>query len=817
MLGRTEGHVGNAGSSNTAAGAATDGLLTGLRVLDLGTGVSDAVTRILADLGADVLKVEPPGGNPDRCALPAVDAVSVAFALHNANKRSAVLDPGDQADRDRFFELAGSADIVVDSGLPGQAAAFGTSCADLADRYDHLVTMSVTDFGVDGPRASWQATDAVLYAMSTVLSRSGPATGTPVLPPQGIASATAAVQAAWAALVAYYNVLRCGAGDYIDFSRFDAVVLALDPAFGSQGQAAVARTGSTSWRGRPRNQDAYPIYACRDGYVRLCLLSPRQWHGLRAWLGEPARFADPKYDKIGARFAAWNEISALVRLAFASQTMDELVAAGQAHGVPIAEVLSAEDVLGSDHFRAVDAARDVSLTPGVTAAIPTGYYTVDGIRAGFRTPAPPVGADEPAWLAGPLQVPSPSTPQRPLQGLRVVDLGVIVAGGELSRLFADMGAEVIKVESNSYPDGLRQVREGQPMSESFAWTHRNNLALGLELRSDDGAQVFRQLVAGSDVVFANFKPGTLASLGFSYGWFQDVNPGVVVAESSAYGDTGPWSVRMGYGPLVRATTGITRLWSSPELAAEAGDRHPFFDATTIFPDHVVARVTAIGALAALIHRERTNTGARVHVSQAEAAVNQLDTLYVSAALRDSNTEGFAADTAIHHVFPCAGDDEWCAISIRSDEDWRALAAVLGSPHLASDSRLATGVARIAHRAILVAEVTEWTTTLSPAEVATVLQDEGIPAGPMNRAADILADAQLRGRGVFAEMKHPLFDVALPAETGPARFRNIGPAPMRPAPLPGEHTREICQKTLAMDTDETDRLISDGVLFTADQP
>ena len=215
-------------------------LLAAVRVLDLSAGAGDAVTRILADLGADVLKIEPPGGSPARTELPRLAGTSIAFALHNANKRSAVLDPADADARDRLFELAASADIVVDSGLPGQAAAFGTSCADLAERFGHLVTLSVTDFGTDGPRAAWRATDAVLYALSSALSRSGPATGTPVLPPAGIASATAAVQATWATLVAYYRRLRCGEGDYIDFSRLDAVVLALDPPFGSHGQAAAA-------------------------------------------------------------------------------------------------------------------------------------------------------------------------------------------------------------------------------------------------------------------------------------------------------------------------------------------------------------------------------------------------------------------------------------------------------------------------------------------------------------------------------------------------------------------------------------------------
>jgi crotonobetainyl-CoA:carnitine CoA-transferase CaiB-like acyl-CoA transferase len=264
-------------------------LLDAVRVLDLSSGVTDTVTRLFADLGADVLKVEPPGGSPARHDLPALAGASIPFAVHNANKRSAVLDPDDDHGRQRFFELVEAADIVVDGGPGGQAGAFGTSCAELADRYPHLVALSITDFGTTGPRSSWCATDPVLFAMSGSLSRSGPPTGTPVLPPDGIATATAAVQAGWAALIAYYNRLHCGTGEYIDFSRFDAVVMALDPAFGAHGQASAGQRTS-EWRGRPKNQDPYPICPCRDGYVRLCVLAPRQWRGLRRWLGEPEEF-----------------------------------------------------------------------------------------------------------------------------------------------------------------------------------------------------------------------------------------------------------------------------------------------------------------------------------------------------------------------------------------------------------------------------------------------------------------------------------------------------------------------------------------------
>ncbi|MEN3317612.1 MAG: hypothetical protein V7643_1013 [Mycobacterium sp.] len=752
-------------------------------MLDVGGAESHAVGRLLADLGADVLIIEPPGGSPARRALPSVAGASIAFTLQNANKRSAVLDPDRAADRDRLIELAGTADIVVDDG---GLAVFGTSCAALAERFGHLVALSVTDFGTTGPYTSWQATDPVLYAMSTALSRTGPTSGTPVLPPLGVASATAAVQAAWAALAAYYHRLRCGTGEYIDFSRFEAVVQSLDPPFGSEGQAAVGlKRSSELWRGRPRNQQIYPIFPCQDGYVRICLLSPRQWRGMCVWLGEPARFADPKFDTIAARYAASRELNEAIAVLFAAQMIDDLVAEGQRRGVPIAAVLTPAQALSSEHFRAVGALADVEIAAGAGLSVPVGPFVVNGEHAGYATPAPSLGTDETAWATKRSDALSVGDAAgRPFDGMRILDLGVIVAGGELGRLFADLGAEVIKIESAAYPDGLRQTPPGQVMSRSWALTHRNEYSLGLDLRHPAGAELFEKLVVGADAVFANFKPGTLASLGFSYERLRELNPRIVLAESSAFGASGPWSARMGYGPLVRATTGVTWLWTSDEAP-----RGSFYDATTIFPDHVSARLTAIAALAALIGRDHVGTGAHVHISQAEVAVNQLATGYVAETARAARLP-VTGDPAVHAVYPCDGDDEWCVISLRDDDDRAALSVVTGGT-----------------------EVSEWTRARDKTEVAHLLQRAGVPAAPMYRAVDVLADPQIIFRKVFSDMAHPLFDAPMPTETGPAPYLHIPPAELRPAPMPGEHTREICQKLLAMDADETDRLIAEGVLFT----
>ncbi|MCV7279066.1 CoA transferase [Mycolicibacterium flavescens] len=756
-------------------------LLDGVRVLDLGGAQSDGVGRLLADLGADVLKIEPPGGSPDRRALPAVAGVSLAFAVANANKRCAVLDPADAGHRHTLYELAATADIVVDSGSSGLAAPFGTSCAALAAQFGHLVAVSVTDFGTTGPYASWRATDPVLYALSTALSRSGPMAGPPVPPPVGLGTGTAATQAAWAALAAFYRRLRSGAGEYIDFSRFEGVLQSLDPPFGSEGQAAVGVKKTTEiWRGRPRNQNIYPIFACRDGQVRLCLLSPRQWRGMRAWLGEPAQFADPKLDTIAARYAASRELNAAICEVFARHTMAELVAEGQARGVPVAALLAPADVLATDHFRVTGALTTLALGDADVVA-PAGPFVVDGHRAGVRWFATTAGSSEPVWPGPPVAAGTHAALRRPFEGLRILDLGVIVAGGELGRLFADLGADVVKVESAAYPDGLRQTPPGQVMSRSWALTHRNERSLGLDLRHPEGAALFARLVRDADAVFANFRPGTLASLGFSYDRLLELNPRIVLAESSAFGMTGPWSARMGYGPLVRAATGVSALWTS----ADGGN----YDATTIFPDHVSARTTAIGALAALIRRDRTGAPAHVHVSQAETAIHQLATRYVAESARAAGHD-VTEESTVHGVYPCAGDDEWCLVSI---EPGARVTEVTGG-----------------------LDMVDWTSHRDKTEVAHLLQNAGIAAAPMNRAVDIPADPQVRSRKVFTDMTHPLFEAPLLSETGPAPFADIPPAQLRPAPTPGEHTRQLCGELLRMSTQETDRLIACGALFADEE-
>ncbi|MDT5056406.1 MAG: hypothetical protein QOF66_4772, partial [Mycobacterium sp.] len=196
----------------------------------------------------------------------------------------------------------------------------------------------------------------------------------------------------------------------------------------------------------------------------------------------------------------------------------------------------------------------------------------------------------------------------------------------------------------------------------------------------------------------------------------------------------------------------------------------------------------------------SGSGAHVHISQAEAAVDQLAVTYVTEAAIAAGLPVQGSDT-VHGVHPCAGDDEWCVVSIRSAADREALAGALGRTQLPVSPRELADV------------VSSWTATRDKGEVTRLLQRAGVPAAPMNRAADVLDDPQVVFRGLFSEMSHPMFDAPMPTETRPAPSRHIPAADLRPAPMPGEHTREICHKLLGMDAEETERLIAAGVLFS----
>jgi crotonobetainyl-CoA:carnitine CoA-transferase CaiB-like acyl-CoA transferase len=713
--------------------------LSGVRVVDLVRGPLAVATRYLAELGASVTRLD------DDAAADPLDAL-----VANVGKgRVTALPDG----------LLEGADVIV----------FDTARAldldALRARRPALVTMAVSDFGVDTSLAGWKGSDLVLHALSAELSRSGIAGRSPLPPPGQLAYQCAASQAAYALTVSLYHALRTGRGDHLDFSALDGAVQALDPGYGINGSATLGKPAHLLPRDRPPRGFQYPILPCADGHVRICLLAKRQWQGMFRWMGSPAAFASPEFEKVGVRYKSPDLVPAIAAF-FANRSRADLEREGQAHGVPISAVLTLPEFMASDQVAARAALVEVD---GVK--LPNGIVTIDGARMG-----PSVAS------AGAKTWPEPVTPTvRAFDGLKVLDLGVIVVGAEQGRLLADQGAEVVKVESRAFPDGSRQSYLAYGLSVSFAAGHRNKRSLGLNLRDPEGRAMFLEMAAKADVVLSNFKPGVMESLGIDHATISKINPRVVMSDSSAFGATGPWAERMGYGPLVRAATGLTLAWRYGD------DPGSFSDSITIYPDHVAGRIGAMAVTALLIRRLRTGKGGSASVAQSEVMLNH----FAGDVARASLGEEPKASDWRDWVFPAAGDDEWCVVSVRSEADQRALRQVVGA-----DDEAAVGA---------------WIAGRSADEAMHALQAAGVAAARMLRVSELPDFAYFRERGFYRVEHHPHLAEPVVAERAHVRSVALDQAARAHAPLAGEHTGAVIVDWLGLSEAQIETLVATGVL------
>jgi crotonobetainyl-CoA:carnitine CoA-transferase CaiB-like acyl-CoA transferase len=551
------------------------------------------------------------------------------------------------------------------------------------------------------------------------------------------------------------------------------------------------------------------------------------------WLGDDHPFTDPEFGSIGKRLKVIREINALIAALFATQKGVDLVAEGQRRGVPIATVASPGKALRDEHFLARGTFVPLTVASD-TGAAPRGYVEIDGYAAGIRHCASAIGEHNDEVFAQWLNNKSPITAKdtatvahevfdnksvmRPFAGLRVLDLGVIVAGAELGRLLSDQGAEVIKIESSAFPDGLRQGLHNEPMTISFAQGSRGKKSFGLNLRSARGLDIFKKLVAISDVVVSNFKPGTMESLGLGYDVLSAINPGIICAESSALGSSGPRSRSMGYGPLVRATSGLTWLWRYPSFDIRAHDAGfsdiSFSDSTTIVPDHFAARVSAAAIAALLIRRRRTGIGGQVGVAQAEVILTALSTEFLRESLQPGSVEprGNRCEfDAPHNVFACAGDDEWCVVAVDCDAAWRNLCAAIARADLLDDARFVHSGGRVAHRDELDTAVQAWTMQRTPEEVMQVLQAAGVPAARMQRLDEYTSNPHFIARGFFRTFGQPGLAAPMISENGPVGRSRLPEPDLRPAPFLAQHTEEIANELLHFSGLDIDALVAAGDL------
>lgn len=775
--------------------------LAGVRVLDIASGGMALTGRVLADFGAQVTRVDFQNdgsgrSDPDR----PMTRNDIEWLALGRSKLALAIDGAVPADRDRLLKAIGDCDILIndDRLVALEDARFANAALQAAD--PALVILNLSAFGEAGPLAHWRATNPVLHALSGGLSRSGRPGKPPVMPPEAIATACAAVHAAFVALLAFTERLESGRGDLLDFSILDGVVQALDPGFGVNGSAAAGVRASELPRGRPDVHHQYPIIPCADGYVRLCVLSPRQWQAMFTWMGSPAEFADPAFAQLRTRFNSRTLVPAIARF-FADKTRAELEQQGQAIGVPTAALQSAEEAIDSDQNRSRQL-YEVHRLSGFDICLPRAPIEVDGVRLPLMTPDRDAKRARSALMGCDPGVPRARS-AGPLQGLRVIDMGVIVVGAETGRLLADAGADVIKIENPAFPDGVRQTEDGSAMSPSFAAGGRNKRSLSLNLRDPEGKALFLELVAEADVLLSNFKPGTLDALGFDGETLLAVNPGLVSIQSSAFGPSGPRSRQLGYGPLVRAATGLSALWCSPD------DPGSFSDAMTVYPDHVAGRLGALSALALLVRRKATGAGGKATIAQAEIILDHLGVDMAAASLRAQGQEIDDDTDTPWGVYPCGGDDEWCVVTVENDTQWTALARLIGF----EGHGFANRADRAQHRPAIEHALTKWLAVHSSREAMETLQASGIPAGTMLRVADMPGFPHFVSRGFFREIAHPTIRAPFLVEARPVRARNMPDPDQAPAPLIGQDSDAVLSDWLGMSPSQVQDLMLRNIIGT----
>ena len=782
--------------------------LEGLRVIDLADERGELCGRLLADFGADVIRVEPPEGARSRGLPPFHAGHSLYFAYRNYNKRGLALDLASPTDRERLDGLLAGADVLIESAAPGRLAQLGLDPADLIARHPQLIVTSISDFGQTGPYRDWVATDAVVEAVGGMMTKAGLPTKPPLIPPCPIAYDVAGCVAALATLIGCWQRQRTGFGQHIDFSAVEALAQTTDWGF--------SNAGLTQSRGLPYGETRqgsgpiYSIYRCKGGFVRLVVLSPRQWRAMWEWLGKPEAFADPHWESFISRLQAADVLTALYTEHFASMTMEEVSAEAQRRGIVCTPVLNPEEVLANEHLRSRDSFVDVEVAPGVHGPVAAGFHELDGVRQGFRRRAPQIGehdAEIAAESRAPRRAPKDSrpAPSPPLQGLRVLDFGLGGVGVEASRLLAEYGADVIKIESRTYPDFIRTILSTE-MSPSFASSSRSKRGFGVDAKNPEGRAVLHRLIGLADVIIENSSTGTMENMGVGFETVKALNPRCVMVSSQLLGSHGAWADWIGYGPSTQPLGGLVHLWNYEDMDEPAGSM-------SIFPDHLAGRLVALNAMATLLRRERTGEGGHGEVAQIETVVGMLGDLLLKAGLEPGSVRARGNRSergAPWGAYPCAGDDQWCVITVRDDRDWQNLRAALGDPAWARDPGLATASQRLAQQDAIDGELAAWTRQHAKAKVAEILQSHGVPCGPMLGASDQLADPHFEARGYARWIDQQ--DAGRMSFEGPC-FRGTGMTDVNifQAPRLGEHTREICKELLGMDAAEVERLIAAGAL------
>lgn len=783
-----------------------DGPLRHLSVVEIGDGVAVSYAgRCFSALGARVLKIEPAGGVQSRG--------KDIFDHLNAGKGSAVVNLDGPDARSALLNAVSSADLLLEDS-DANSKFYGVDDAALEEANPNLIAVYVSPFGRSGPYAHLASTDLIIQALSGVMAHSGDPDRAPLRLHGPQASYLAGIHSAVAALAAINERRRAAPR----FQRIDVVAMLCAANIVVPALTSWAYNRQSAGR-RGHGRGAWAIYPCLDGFVSLSVYhTGREWGDFVRMTGiEELR--DPKFETVGGRLDAVDELEALVLGWMSDKTKEELLELGRAFRIAIgpaneiSEVLRNPQLAYRDFFVKVETPAGETLIPGFPAQFSAADWNFG--------PVPEVGS--PSAADPPTSSVFASLPEggvgQPLSGVRILDVTTMLAGPYATRLLADLGAEVIKVEGPGRydltrgPTGrdpkARVYPAGEPGDEPFNRSsyfnelNRNKLGLSLDLKLPEGASTFFRLTAEADVVIDNFSAGTMHRLGFGYDALKNVNPNVVAASMPSFGSEGPWKDRVAYGSTIEMLSGFGALSGYP-------DGWPMTSGIT-YGDPVSGVHGAFAVLAALEQRAEGRGGQCIDVSQLECLVGLLGETVASVArtrTQPPRLGNASSECAPSGVYRCAGADDWLAIEVATESQWAALQTIAPLQQFSGHN---TWESRDEARWELDEVLEEWTRSKDARNLMATLQSIGIPAAMVQTTSGFAEDPQVSHLGYLELSEHPAAGAHF-IPTVPWQFAGqAGPRIRRAAPVFGQDTASVLRGVAKLTDEEVEALEASGAV------
>ena len=795
--------------------------LDGIRVLDL-TGVEGQLCgRLLADLGAEVIKIEPTQGDPARLIGPfrhgaPDDEASLRFLHLNTNKKSVTLDLTTSQGRETFRGLARTADAIIETSVEG---AFDYES--LRKENPALVVASITGFGPDGPYSEFKAPSIVVSAMGGVMYLCGSPEREPLAEPEYQPYQLASAYAAFGLLLALRHRDGTGQGQRVDVSCQEVSASQQHVVVNySANKAVLVREGNRGPLGGGMPEGVYPG---SDGFCHVVIIPRGHWHNLLEWMGRPEALMDPIWENRHVRNANLEFIEPQALEFMSGLSKDELFRKGQEYRIPIGPINRPDEFTRdpyalerglfvdvehrvSGRSRLVCSPFRMSETPGmIFATAPRlGEHNVEVLDSLSATKTPVLPPSVEAGRTGKLGK------DLPLQGIRVLDFTFAIAGPVLTQVLGENGAEVIKVESEARQQRGRARVDLEPrvviqQKVTFADVNRNKRSVTVNMATEEGREVIRRLVPFCDVVVENFSPRVMERWGLGYEELKSLRKNIIMARLPAFGLSGFQRDYLGMASVAMSITGLYHLWSYPDDSEPAGP--PVWT-----PDYLSAAMGSVAIMAALCHRDRTGEGQLIELAQTEAMASVLGAEYLDYFVNGTVSQPLGnrhAWMAPHGVYQCKGSDAWCAIAIGSEEEWEGLCQALGNPAWSRDTRFVDMAGRHANQDELDLRIEEWTRERTPETVMNTLQKAGVPAGVVQDGERVFEDPNLRSRGFFTGVDDPVIG---PVEyPGPFIHLSETPAQVKRCHRFGEDNDYVFGGLLHMPKEEIRRLQSEGVL------